>query len=366
LNDKRFSVQRNARIRSATSPEAKDTLIRCYDYLSKWMIFNDEPMHKVLRTVLNPAYSPKAIRELQATVDELAKELIAPFQKTGRLDVVQDFAHPLTGMTNAHRVGFPATMIEEVRQWSDDVFRLFGSGIVTTEIVEAAHQSLDACAKYVTELAQQQATAADETTNLLSLLLAAEKDGTVTREQLVASASMVMIGGHEAARHMIGNGLIALFRDPSQMTKLQADMGLLDHAVDELLRYASPPLSSLRQATQDVELHGSTISAGEFVFCMLRAGNHDPSIFADPDHVDIERPSPHHLGFGFGIHHCIGAPLATMQIRTGLRTLLEMHPRLAVDPNELDWIPSLSSRGVRSLPITLQSVDISQKSAARA
>jgi cytochrome P450 len=354
LNDGRFTVNRSARIRKATPPAARDQLAECYRYLSKWMIFVDEPDHGRLRATIGPFYTSGAVSDLEGFVDALVDELMAAPHARGSLDVIEDLAAPLTGITNAKRVGFPREMVADVRQWSDDVFLLFGSGIVTEESVDAAHRSLRACHAYVQRLvAKREAVEPD---SLIARLLGGLSAGRIFHEEeVISSCVMLLIGGHEAARHMIGNGLLALLRHPEELQKLRDRPELMDRAMEELLRYDSPPLSALRCATEDVEIEGKRIAAGEFVINMLRAGNHDPEVFSDPDTLDLERDGAQHLGFGYGRHYCTGASLAPLEVKSALRALIDSDPELAVAPASLSWVPSLSSRGLRSLPVSLRS-----------
>ncbi|WP_157187608.1 cytochrome P450 [Nocardia vinacea] len=348
LNDPRFSVDRNGRIRGATPPEAREKLADCYRLLSKWMIFTDEPDHSRLRTVIGPAYTPGAVRLVAPFVDQVVHELLSKAGVGAEFDVVADLAEPLTGLVNARLVGFPPELVGQVKQWSDDVFRLFGSGIVTEEIVDAAHVSLVECTEYAHKLIGDVEDATGDT--LAGRLRASLDRGEVLdAEEAAKSVAMVMIGGHEAARHMIGNGLVALLREPSQLKLLRDRPELIDQAVDELVRYDSPSMASLRCARVDVEIGGTTIRAGQFVFAMLRAANHDPEVFDDPDHLDLARVGIQHLGFGFGRHFCSGASLTPLIVTSALRALIALEPQLTSD--ELQWIPSLSSRGPAALAV---------------
>ncbi|NUS73193.1 MAG: cytochrome P450 [Corynebacteriales bacterium] len=348
LSDDRFSVNRNSRIRKATPEAAKASLAACYEHLDKWMIFTDEPAHKKLRSVLGPAYTAAAVRRFVPEIAELVDTLMRPGVANGGMDVIADLGVELTGIINARRVGFPVDMVDQARQWSDDVFLLFGSGIVTEEIVDRALRSLRECHDYGFELLRE---CDRETDNLINRLASAVDDGIMSEDQVAASCAMLMIGGHEAARHMIGNGLLALLAYPDQLAKFRDQPELADQTIEELLRWGSPPLSSLRCAATDVELDGKIIRQGDFVLSMLRAGNHDPAVFTRPDDIDIERPPKKHLGFGFGLHFCTGYSLATAQVKLALHALVKNNPQLAISQSSLEWIPSLSSRGVRSLPI---------------
>ncbi|MEV3962747.1 cytochrome P450 [Nocardia sp. NPDC050193] len=348
LNDPRFSVDRNGRIRGATPPDARKKLADCYRMLTKWMIFTDEPDHSRLRTVIGPAYTPGAVRTVLPFVEQTVRELLSKTSAGVEFDVVTEFAEPLTGLLNARLIGFPPTMVSVVKRWSDNVFRLFGSGIVTAEIVDAAHSGLVECGDYARTLISE--CADTEGDSLVARLRASLDQGEILDEdEAVKSISMVMIGGHEAARHMIGNGLVALLRNPAQLQRLRDRPEIFDTAVEELLRYDSSSMASLRCAREDVELGGKTIRAGQFVFAMLRAANHDPEIFHDPDRIDLERTGSQHLGFGFGRHFCSGASLTPLLVTSALRALIALEPRLAAD--ELHWIPSLSSRGPATLPV---------------
>lgn len=352
LNDPRFTVNRSTRIRKATPPAARVQLAECYRFLSHWMIFTDEPDHGRLRATIGPYYTSGAVQELDGFVADLVRDLVGVARQRGSLDVVEDLAVPLTGMVNAKRIGFPLEWVTETRRWSDDVFLLFGSGIVTEETVDAAHRSLVECRVFVRDLIESPDVDLGE--GLLGRLLGA-LDGPkpLDEEEVVSSCVMLLIGGHEAARHMIGNGLLALLCNPIEMEKLRSRPELMDQAMEELLRYDSPPMSSLRCGASPVEIGTKRVARGEFVFNMLRAGNRDPDVFEDPDRLDIERPEVHHLGFGYGRHYCTGASLAPLEVKAALRALIDSEPELEVDRRSLEWVPSLSSRGLRALPVRL-------------
>jgi cytochrome P450 len=362
LRDSRgFSVDRRGRIRSATPPAMREQLAACYADISRWMIFTDPPAHRRLRTAMAPAFTPGAARRLEAFIRRRVAELLAQAQQRGSIEVVGELAAPLTGEVNAAMLGLPGELVSEVARWSADVFRLFGSGIHTDEVVDAAQRSLadaDACVRRL-----MSADGQARPDGLLARFLKARPpggtlqehndDGTLNDDEVAAAVTMYLMGGHESARHMIGNGLLALLHHPSELAKLSARPGLMDDALEELLRFEGPSVCLLRRATQGVEVGGKHIAKGDFVFCAVRGANRDPAAFADPDRLDVERTGNRHLALGIGDHFCIGAPLARLQVAAALRALISSGPRLA-DDHAPRWIPSLASRGLHTLPVTLR------------
>jgi cytochrome P450 len=191
--------------------------------------------------------------------------------------------------------------------------------------------------------------------DLVSAMLAAEEQqDRLANDELLALCVLVFIAGHETTQNLIGNGLLALLRNPDQLQKLADDPLLAKSAVEELLRYDSPVQLTARTATTDVEVGGETIRSGEMAVVLLGAGNHDPAVFEDPDDLDITREKTSVLSFGAGAHFCLGAGLARLEGQIVFNELLRRFPKLELATDEPKWRDTITLRGLRSLPVRWQ------------
>jgi pimeloyl-[acyl-carrier protein] synthase len=183
-------------------------------------------------------------------------------------------------------------------------------------------------------------------------MVAAEEQGELlTEDEVTATAILLLVAGNETTTNLIGNGMLALLRNPDERRRIQRDPNLLPTAVDEMLRYDGPAQIAARIVTQELELHGKQMTPGQVVFCTLGAANHDPERFPDPDRFDAGRTPNRHLAFGLGIHYCLGAPLAVTEARIAFETLLRRFPEPEAQFETPDFGPSFILRGLNSLPI---------------
>jgi cytochrome P450 len=185
-------------------------------------------------------------------------------------------------------------------------------------------------------------------------LIARERDDKLTEDELLANLVLLLAAGHGTTTHLLGNGLLALLRNREQYERLVADPNLVVTAVSELLRYDSPVQLTGRRVREDITIGGATIAAGQHFTALLGAANHDPEQFDDPERLDVGRPENRHLSFGFGIHFCLGAPLAKLEAEIVLGAIARRLPglRLAPDAEELlEWRPSIVFHGLESLPV---------------
>jgi cytochrome P450 len=189
--------------------------------------------------------------------------------------------------------------------------------------------------------------------DLLSSLIAVEEQGDrLTEGELLATCVLLFIAGHETTVNLIGNGLLALLRHPAEVERLRREPALIGSAVEELLRYDSPVQRTARITSADVELGGKTIPKGAFVVTAIGAANRDPAHFPDPDRLDVARPDNRHIAFGFGIHFCLGAPLARIEGQVAIGTLLRRMPALKLVSDKPEWRESSVLRGLKTLPVT--------------
>jgi len=317
------------------------------------MLFRDPPDHTRLRALVSKAFTPRMIETMREHIQEIVDRLLDRVQDAGRMDVIEDLAYPLPVTVICEMLGVPVDDHASIRGWSADIARsLDAIGLPSDEgIVERGRKSRRALGDYFRRLVPERRARPQD--DLLSGLLAAEEQGDkLTQDEVIAMCLLLFIAGHETTVNLIGNGTLALLRHPDQLTKLRAEPALIGNAVEELLRYDSPVQRTARITTTEVELAGQPLPKGAMVITALGAANRDPAQFADPDRLDVTRKDPRHISFGFGIHFCLGAPLARVEGQLALGTLLRRAPDLALAEVNPEWRESSVLRGLKRLNVT--------------
>lgn len=312
---------------------------------------SDPPAHTRLRAVVNKAYTPRLVEILAERIQYIADELIDARRAQRQMDVIAHFARPLSIRILDELLGIPEPDRAQVAEWTRDLLELVG-GVDQPIAATALHAqaALQELSRYLGELAGQRAC--EPRSDLLSsLAVAQEQDRVLTHGELINTAVTVLIGGYDTTTNLIGNGLVALFRNPEVMSELTNKPKLMDLAVEELLRYDSPLQSNTRIALRDIELQGQRIRQGDRIHLMLGAANRDPAQFPEPDRLDPERRENRHLAFGHGIHYCLGAALARVQGRVAFGVLLHRLPALRLTSRQLEWRPTLTVHGLKELPV---------------
>ncbi|MFB7183002.1 cytochrome P450 [Streptomyces sp. NPDC056257] len=316
------------------------------------MLDADPPHHTRLRGLVAREFTARRIESLRPRVRQITDELLDEMaaRPDRRADLIRSFAVPLPMTVICELLGVPGLDRARFRYWSNEI-------VAPLDGVAADGRVLEQMTAYLFELVA--AKAADPGDDLLSALIRTrDEDGDrLSPDELIGMAFLLLVAGHETTVNLIGNGVRALLAHPDQLAALRADPdGLIDGAVEEMLRYDGPVQHAThRFARTGVELGGTLIPAGSSVLVALAAADRDPARFARPapDVFDIRRPGPGHLAFGHGIHFCLGAPLARMEGRIAIRALLERFPELAEDPDAgpRDWLPGMLMRGVTRLPL---------------
>jgi cytochrome P450 len=233
------------------------------------------------------------------------------------------------------------------KQWSSQLVAAVGNAIEGREQFETAIGHLLEYLRGV--IAARRRAPADD---LISAMIEAQEERDALSDvELLATSNLLLLAGHETTTNLIGNGTLALLRHPEELARLRGDPSLLHAAVEELLRYDSPVQATVRVATEDVEIGGQKIAAEAIVITGLGAGNRDPAVFAEPDHLDLGRADNHHLSLGLGVHFCLGASLARLEAEVAFGALLERLPRLALAGGALSYRPNLILRGLNALPV---------------
>ncbi len=350
LANRSLSSQRSMRAGAFQSQAWKD-LSPLFEHISNLMFFADPPRHTRIRSLINKAFSARMIERWAGHIQRIVDECLDRVQQTGRMDVIRDLALPLPQQVIADMLGIPRVDHDRFKRWSDDLVDFLGNP-PTLELCTRLQHSLQEFMDYFREVVAQH-TARPGEENLVSALLQAREQGdALSEDELLVNCVGLFAGGHETTTHLIGNGLLALLRNPGELQLLRAHPELITSAVEELLRYDSPVQFTARIAREPLEIRGRKIYRGQGVLLMLGSANRDPEQFPDPDRLDIRRQNNHHLAFGHNVHYCVGAALGRLEAQIALRTMLQRLPGLQLDNRPLIWQENLSFHGVNALHVT--------------
>jgi cytochrome P450 len=312
------------------------------------MMENEPPDHTRLRSLVAKAFARGHVERLRPRVQELADGLLDRVGASGEFDLIQDFAEPLPVAVIGELLGVPEADRHLLRPWSQAIVKMYEyarTARVETDAVDASTEFAD----YMRDLAARRR--AEPRDDLVShLALAEERGQKLTEDELVASAILLLNAGHEASVNAFGNGVVTLLDHPEQLARLRNDRGLVASALEEMIRFDAPLQLFERTAREDVKVGDVTIREGARIAALLGSANRDPDFFDDADTFDIGRTPNHHIGFGAGVHHCLGAPLARMELQISLPALLDRFPRLELAGAPVRR-PTFVLRGYESVPI---------------
>jgi cytochrome P450 len=318
--------------------------------MDRHLLALDPPDHTRLRRLVAAAFTRRRCEQLAPRVQEIADALVAGFADEDEADLVTEFAYPLPITVICELLGVPEADRAGFRAWSGP--------LVTGQLAgfEAYSSAAVTMVGYLRELlAAKRREPADD---LLSALLAVRDGGdALAEDELTAMALLLLVAGHETTVNLIGNGLLALLTHPGQLAAVRAVPERIGAVVEELLRFDGPLQSAIPLfAAADTEIAAVRVPAGDVVVVSLLAANRDPARLAGADRLDVSRPETPHLAFGHGVHHCLGAPLARLEGRIALGTVLARFPRirLAVPADELTRPPGLLMNGLHELPVLLR------------
>lgn len=351
LNDLRLSSARAARFKELAG---SDELAPFFSFLEKRMVLADPPLHTRLRGLVTKAFTPHVVEAMRPHIQRLVDDFLDRVQPTGRMDVIHDFAFPLPATVIMEMLGIPPDDRDLMKTWSDAFVVFFADhpSNVTTDQYRLALQSMREMVAYF-RAAMPRIRSSTHECLLHTMAEAEEKGDRLSEEELYANANLLLIAGHETTTNLIGNGVLALLRNPEQLQKLKSDPSLVANAVEEFLRLVGPIQSTSRIALEDVRLGGKTIRQGQLAFLFLAAANRDPAHFSDADRLDVTRTNHKHVAFGLGHHFCIGAPLARLESQIAFSTLLRRVPKIRLAADRVEYSGLFNIRGLRSLPVEL-------------
>jgi cytochrome P450 len=357
LNDPRFSADRITPFRDHLQPDARAQVAELLRSLGQWAVFNDPPTHTRRRALLNKAFTPRAVMALRPLIERIVAHLISRMAARGETDLIAAFAYPLPASVIAGMIGVPIEDLERFKIWSDEIAAFVGSALATPDKRERGERGAREMSAYFRAIiADHRKQPKDD---ILSALLAVEESGSgFSEDELVASCILLLFAGHETTTNLIGNGMLALLRHADALAALRRDRALAASAVEEMLRYDGPTQAMTRIALEDVRLDDASpvIGTGDRVFALLNAANRDPQVFTDPERFDVARGDTRHISFGFGIHFCLGAPLARLEGQIAVAALVERLPDLALVTETPEWSDSFVLRGVKALPVRFRSL----------
>jgi hypothetical protein len=347
LQDARLSEERITPFFDQLPSKRQEGLAPLANVLSRMMLFLDPPDHTRLRGTVMRAFTPSVIRTLHLRIEQMAGELLDAAQPAGQLDVIQDFSLPLSAAVIADLLDVPEPDRGKFKNWTSILKGFFSQS--AEEVLRVT--DLKACfSKIVAERGPAPKS------GILGALLTAYDNGTLDFEELFAIYVLLFDAGQVTTANLIGNGFLALLRQPDQLELLRQTPAFMPTAVSELLRYDGPVQFTSRIAKETFAVGGKTVEKGQGVILMLAAANRDPAQFPNPDRIDVSRKDNKHVSFGYGIHYCLGASLSLLEAQTAISALLGRlkNPRLVGEPQ---WQTNLNFRFLESFKVAFDQED---------
>ncbi|MCP3902527.1 MAG: cytochrome P450 [Planctomycetes bacterium] len=354
-DSKRFSSDRMGFLARELDSHERNEIAPIFDVLSKWMVFADPPDHTRLRILLNRHLTPKSVEQYRPMVRDIVNGLLDGAQATGRMEVVRDFAYlvPMTAILEL--LGCAELDRDCVKEWSEQLGAFFFIRADEPRRREIACEGLESLTELLTPVIERKRTERGD--DMISVLLDAEDEGTISPEEVLATCVLFVFGGHETTMNLIANGTLALMRHPDQWNLLRYEPLRIEDAVEELLRFDGSVKATVRWAKEDAEIGDRKIEQGQRVLVSLSGANRDPEVFTEPDVLDITRSPNAHVAFAHGIHVCIGANLARLEAQeafTGLTSRLQV-PTAEID--EIEYFPTVVGRAIKRLPISFRTLE---------
>ncbi|MDA2486574.1 cytochrome P450 [Bacillus cereus] len=320
------------------------------DHLTTHMLNSDPPNHSRLRSLVQKAFTPKMIAQLDGRIQRIADDLISDIERKGTLNLVDDYSFQLPIIVISEMLGIPKEDQAKFRIWSHAVI----ASPETPEEIKETEKQLSEFITYLQYLVDIKRKEPKE--DLVSALILAESEGhKLSARELYSMIMLLIVAGHETTVNLITNTVLALLENPNQLQLLKDNPKLIDSAIEEGLRYYSPvEVTTARWAAEPFQIHHQTIQKGDMVIIALASANRDETVFENPEIFDITRENNRHIAFGHGSHFCLGAPLARLEAKIAITTLFNRMPELQIKGNceEIKWQGNYLMRSLEELPLT--------------
>ncbi|MGH0924484.1 cytochrome P450 family protein [Bacillus pacificus] len=320
------------------------------DHLTTHMLNSDPPNHSRLRFLVQKAFTPKMIAQLDGRIQRIADDLIGDIERKGTLNLVDDYSFPLPIIVISEMLGIPKEDQAKFRIWSHAVI----ASPETPEEIKETEKQLSEFITYLQYLVDVKRKEPKE--DLVSALILAESEGhKLSARELYSMIMLLIVAGHETTVNLITNTVLALLENPNQLQLLKDNPKLIDSAIEEGLRYYSPvEVTTARWAAEPFQIHHQTIQKGDMVIIALASANRDETVFENPEIFDITRENNRHIAFGHGSHFCLGAPLARLEAKIAITTLFKRMSDLQIkgDRKDIKWQGNYLMRSLEELPLT--------------
>jgi len=318
-------------------------------YRSMSMLNQNPPDHTRLRSLVNKAFTPTMVSEMRQHIQDITDGLLDKVESKGEMDLIADFCFVLPVTVIAEMLGIPPQDMDKFKGWSHSLTEALEPTVGAPTLLKAAQANKELIS-YLKPLVESRRK--NPQSDLISALVKAEEEGNKLSEiELMANLVLLLVAGHETTVNLIGNGMLALMRNPEQMALLQSQPELIDSAVDEFLRYDSPVQLIRRGAGSALDLGGQQIQEDDTILLLPGSANHDPTHFTDPDKLDITRKDNKYLSFGAGIHHCLGSALAKLEGKIAIQTVMRRMPNIKLKTTNLEYRKPFALRGVKTMPV---------------
>jgi cytochrome P450 len=329
-------------------PEDADLAAAFWKLIRDGILDMEPPDHTRVRRLVAKAFSPRMVQSLRGRVRDMAESLGDHLAEQGEADLIATVAEPLPVNVIAELLGIPESDRHHLRPWSADICRMYELE-PTEEDARVASSAAVEFSDYLRDLIRERR--ASPTPDLIGELVQVVDQGDrLTEDEMIGTCVLVLNAGHEATVNVTGNGWWALFRNPSELERLRADPSLVRAAIEELMRFDTPLQMFERWVLEDAEVCGVRIRKGQELALLFGSANRDPTVFDRPDELDVTRHPNPHMSFGAGIHFCLGAPLARVELEASFSALLERFPRMEL-LEEPEWKPGYIIRGLKELRV---------------